>query len=594
MSKAVIPINRCLHPVRVYTSDGLSFYPCGKCAACRKSYHSLWRTRLIHEMQRPDTTTLFCTLTYSNEHLPLVTVDPDTSEILSITRTKFLSGTSYKYYRTYATDYFTKRFGSDFRYLDSFASSGIPHFVQSRKGKTLVYDSSDSFAICLRADVQDFIKRLRSSLSRNPLFVDKDISFTYFICSEYGPKTFRPHYHGLLFFRDPSVAQSCNDKLIFECWKKCDASCLSSNEPISKLVNNKHGAASYVSKYVTCDTPLPSLLNTPLFRPFHLQSNSCPIGSHAFPLSDIPYKIAKGDLLSHYSFFDKKTLDFVSIDMPFPSSLWNRVFPRFLFERNLSDFTLLRIFQRIYSYRGHELPNLTEQLNAKYGIGQPFHSTTPVSTIVDPLKPYNYYLRSCAGYSAPDSFNPYTLHQTLTLDTSVVTYSSIFSRLINDVNFLDLYLFGIPQNLTCCRKILRCFETLDFCSSVHSYFSLFKQFRSQCESLRLKSQYEYSNAVIPLNSHYTPALVSELYPTFYSSLCPTLSDYTDLSFFDYDFTLSSRFDLSLMDFYDSDGNLIPPSAQRPEIYSEYRSTLSNYFTKKRSNAIFNADKFNDY
>lgn len=45
-----------------------------------------------------------------------------------------------------------------------------------------------------KRDVQLYLKRLRKSLS--PFF-----TFRYFLCSEYGMKTFRPHYHAILYFR---------------------------------------------------------------------------------------------------------------------------------------------------------------------------------------------------------------------------------------------------------------------------------------------------------------------------------------------------------------------------------------------------------
>lgn len=47
-----------------------------------------------------------------------------------------------------------------------------------------------------KSDLQLWLKRHRMSYLR--LF-KRDIDFMYFICSEYGPNTGRPHYHGILF-----------------------------------------------------------------------------------------------------------------------------------------------------------------------------------------------------------------------------------------------------------------------------------------------------------------------------------------------------------------------------------------------------------
>lgn len=47
-----------------------------------------------------------------------------------------------------------------------------------------------------KIDIQLWIKRHRIKFER---YFNRDIEFKYFICSEYGPNTGRPHYHGILF-----------------------------------------------------------------------------------------------------------------------------------------------------------------------------------------------------------------------------------------------------------------------------------------------------------------------------------------------------------------------------------------------------------
>lgn len=47
-----------------------------------------------------------------------------------------------------------------------------------------------------KVDIQLWIKRNRMRFER--LF-NRKVDFKYFICSEYGPNTGRPHYHGILF-----------------------------------------------------------------------------------------------------------------------------------------------------------------------------------------------------------------------------------------------------------------------------------------------------------------------------------------------------------------------------------------------------------
>ena len=60
-----------------------------------------------------------------------------------------------------------------------------------------VYDSSGNkiLHVC-KSDIQSWIKRNRIRFER--LF-HRSIDFKYFVASEYGPNTARPHYHGIIF-----------------------------------------------------------------------------------------------------------------------------------------------------------------------------------------------------------------------------------------------------------------------------------------------------------------------------------------------------------------------------------------------------------
>ena len=58
-----------------------------------------------------------------------------------------------------------------------------------------------------KKDVQDWLKRGRKKLSDKP--------FTYFITAEYGPRTLRPHYHGVLF-----GVSALESRCMMEDWQK--------------------------------------------------------------------------------------------------------------------------------------------------------------------------------------------------------------------------------------------------------------------------------------------------------------------------------------------------------------------------------------
>lgn len=56
---------------------------------------------------------------------------------------------------------------------------------------------------CVKKDMQDFHKRLRENLRRDK--VNYNSKFKYFMVSEYGSETFRPHYHGIYLGIDFSL-----------------------------------------------------------------------------------------------------------------------------------------------------------------------------------------------------------------------------------------------------------------------------------------------------------------------------------------------------------------------------------------------------
>lgn len=63
----------------------------------------------------------------------------------------------------------------------------------------------------VKRDLQLFFKRLRKNLNHRRI--------KYFACGEYGTKTFRPHYHAILF----GVGLSKNDKQsVMDSWRFCD------------------------------------------------------------------------------------------------------------------------------------------------------------------------------------------------------------------------------------------------------------------------------------------------------------------------------------------------------------------------------------
>lgn len=576
-----VPVDTCFHPIRVPRGDGFLYVPCGSCPACRKSFHSKWRSRLESAINT-HASTLFITLTYDNDHLPLCEIDPTTGDVVSVTHTCFKRGLSDAFERVDVTDIFLDKdltFPYAFNNLDI---NELPHFVLSRYGDNVDFDTSPRFAVCLRKDVQDFIKRLRIALYRDSSLVGRDISFTYFICSEYGPDTFRPHYHGLLFFNDSHIASVCHSHYVNDCWRKSSLS----EDALAKqcqYVSFGQGASSYASKYVTCDDVLPSFLCNTFFKPFHLSSHSCPIGSEALPLSLVSHTVRETDLLYSKTIKDKDTGEFVTVRLPYPSSFWTRIFPQFLFGGSLSVSTIRQFYTRIFALPLHSpAPNLIKDFNDIFEIGTIKH-TSPVEYAISHNEILLIWHK--LGASRPWDFVP--LGRTNNDICYRVTYSDVLPRLLSHPRFVDLFLFGIPQNRTVVNKILKLRRALldtddNWCSSASDYIYHLNLYQSKCFTNSLKQFYDNLASNHP-DCAFSPKVIAEYYPSFYKSLPKDINVLTPEAYERLDNILYNGFGLPITDFY-NDGKLLHFDFYDDRRYVYYRYQVSNYyrdFTTKR-------------
>ena len=162
---------KCLHPVAIRnkSTEELMFVPCGHCEHCRHSYTQKWQERLNIEMEH-SVSTLFITLTYDNDHLPVYLHNGFGNFHPQSRSLKPFQLSNYDY---------------DFNNLY------LPPVTSSNS------DFTDSFACVSKYDVQLFLKRLRRQIDydKNQYLTyvsNDDKAFRYFICSEYGPKTNRP------------------------------------------------------------------------------------------------------------------------------------------------------------------------------------------------------------------------------------------------------------------------------------------------------------------------------------------------------------------------------------------------------------------
>ena len=286
----------CFHPNLVFNPylDDYVVVPCRTCAACRASYARDLQNR-IEEECKSHLCNVFFTLTYDNLHMPMYYAFPSAD------------GVYFKAFR--GNKPLLDAHGEELPELDFDLKDSWYAEPQHNPYQT-------GFGFCLKSDIQKFIKRLRIKISRKYGNAPK-FKIRYFIASEYGPVTFRPHYHGIFGCDDERLARDL-PRLIRETWTLCN--------PERCDVQYVCGAASaYVAKYVNGFARLPQVLTTQLTRPFHLASKNPALGS---------FKINEKDLFDCFvnNNFERPSVDSETGEVTFtlfPNKVLSRYFRKY-------------------------------------------------------------------------------------------------------------------------------------------------------------------------------------------------------------------------------------------------------------------------
>lgn len=202
----------CLQYIKLKTKNmnatKYGYVKCGCCSECRKEMQNDWRFRLNSEflhLKKQGWKIAFCTLTYNDSNLP------------KLPKVLFVEEKEYK---------------------------EIPCFSKS--------------------DVQNWIASVRQYFKYHNNFV-KGKNIRYFVASEYGSQTHRPHYHAILAW-PPEVSYELMHAVCTEKWNKGilfprktegDKGML----PF-EIVGDMSKALTYVSKYACKDVDLEDQLRS--------------------------------------------------------------------------------------------------------------------------------------------------------------------------------------------------------------------------------------------------------------------------------------------------------------------------------------------
>lgn len=220
----------CTNKVPCPAPDGSIIYrPCGKCLDCLRQYQQDWTCRLDNEFKAWQSgSVIFFTLTYEDNMLPvMVTYEHPISFsiIQSVLRKPSVSLLS---------DRLSKLGLDSFYYSKSLREDNSQFRLERRalRDSYLDMEIGQRPILCVPtvnySDVNQWIRYCRKYFDRheksvtykdrrvNPYLRDLNFrnihgvvsdypdsaytpSFKYFITSEYGPSTLRPHYHGVLY-----------------------------------------------------------------------------------------------------------------------------------------------------------------------------------------------------------------------------------------------------------------------------------------------------------------------------------------------------------------------------------------------------------
>lgn len=306
----------CTHSRLIYNKyiDQYVRVDCGKCDECQQKKADK-RAQRIRDSISSGQLALFITLTYSNNYLPYI----KKSDLYSFKNRLPI-------YRNYESRYIRTGKGKSYRtrlrhhknpriidYVDvNYEEENPFKNLKTAKGLTDVY------SIIYYKDLQDFVKRFKVNCKRMYNFDFNENDSLYFSCAEYGPTTYRAHFHLLIIV--PSDFETRARTAIIKSWSYAYQYTTSAHIQIAR------DAAGYVSSYTNRPADFPKFFSQRTLKPRHSYSQNLGINQDCFSLSSILAKVAKGNLFINRTFNINGLPSVVAV--PIPKYVINRYFPK--------------------------------------------------------------------------------------------------------------------------------------------------------------------------------------------------------------------------------------------------------------------------
>lgn len=257
----------CYQPVTIQIKGSDNEYmrvPCGHCYECF-NLKSFRNTLLLNQESEHYKYCMFVTLTYNMKYVPVARFESfvydhpkDRFSSLGDVIPGYESDRMY-YVRLYnLSSRLCSLYDDNLIAFDTFNQSDYEQIYETFQKNVYRHFPPFTFPYASGYDAQTFIKRLRNHIKytfrRNEKY--KQMSIRYYIASEYGPQTFRPHFHALIYFNSSALYRKFG-RITRKAWKfgRVDISL------------SRGGTASYCASYVAGNACLPPLHRIKKIRP---------------------------------------------------------------------------------------------------------------------------------------------------------------------------------------------------------------------------------------------------------------------------------------------------------------------------------------
>ena len=358
-----------------YTGRSL-YVKCGSCPACQQEKANKRASR-IRSNRTPDKMAWFVHLTYLNECVPYIKLNdllsrPDRIPVYRDYDRRWSRVNDSKKSRRYLLCYHRQKSPVDYldltddhgvNQLDKFEDIDLTKNLQSlkntyhRRPTSLPMDGK--IGICYYPDVQNFIKKLKENIFRN-YGLPRD-SFSFYSTSEYGEDGLRPHFH-LLIFCDKAVKDKFRSAIL-KSWS------YAFRNITDRRLEIAIDAAKYCSSYVNKPADFPSVLSSPAFKTKHSYSQGFGMALPAFQFDKVMEKVRNGDLRYTRTIYINGSP--VQCDVPYPSYVITRYFPKYKGFSRIADSEIHRIGQFSYfnprgKYASFDVDTLSGSRNALF------------------------------------------------------------------------------------------------------------------------------------------------------------------------------------------------------------------------------------